>query len=743
MPSLVGSMIRRLLAVRVNGDVEPCERGRRVLIVANLPSCIAGLILGLILPRRPLVVLPPGTPQSWLERTLAKRVDHARLDVNNPIILKRLTHWLRQGRPVVIFPEGRVSDGQGLLKVYPVAALAAINSGATVVPVAITAARHSGSRHRQARRGWLFHVLTPTRIEIPPSVSVRHRREHAHAQLTRIVQEVRVASYGHKPIFESFLDAIGKFGGDRQMIEDQDEQVRSYAALLKGSLVISRWICRYTRRGENVGMLLPNVIPSVCAVLGLSAAGRVPAIFNFTAGAAAVKSAAVAAGVNTIITSSKFIARAELEALIDALDGYRIIYLEDIRAEISWLDKLWLIGFALRFPRKVIVRPSMSDPAVVLFTSGSEARPKGVVLSHEAIVSNVSQIRAVFDFSSRDKIFNPLPIYHAYSFSAGMMLSLMTGTPMFLYVSPLKYRAIPELVYRRDCTVLYGTSTFLSYYAQNASALDFRTLRCVIAGGEKLSDEVASEWMNKFGLRIYEGYGATEAAPVISLATQDNFSLGRVGRFLPGVEYQIERVEGIERGGVLHIRGPNLMLGYYRDSRPGVIEMPRSVKGEGWYDTGDVVEVDESGMVTIVGRTRRFTKVAGEMVSLDVMELVASAASPGHRHAAIVLLEDSGEEVTVLFTTDASLTRPRLAEAARSSGAPELAVARRLVTLAEIPVMFTGKTDYVSLKLLAENDSYGRLLSVAAGRTVGGTGEQSTQHGSVRTGSAPRRESPT
>jgi acyl-[acyl-carrier-protein]-phospholipid O-acyltransferase/long-chain-fatty-acid--[acyl-carrier-protein] ligase len=442
--------------------------------------------------------------------------------------------------------------------------------------------------------------------------------------------------------------------------------------------------------------------------------------------------------VKTILTSSKFIARAELESLLDALDGCRIIYLEDIRAEVSLVDKLWLMGFAFWFPRRAIARPAMSDAAVVLFTSGSEERPKGVVLSHEAIISNVSQIRAVFDFSSRDRIFNPLPIYHAYSFTAGLTLSLITGTPMVLYVSPRKYRVIPELVYCRNCTVLFGTSTFLSFYAQNANPLDFRTLRCVIAGGEKLSDEVASLWMNKFGLRIFEGYGATEAAPVISLATQENYSPGRVGRFLPGVEHRIQSVEGIDRGGVLHIRAPNLMLGYYRDTRPGVIEMPRSAMGEGWYDTGDVVEVDETGIVSIVGRTRRFTKVAGEMVSLDVMEMVARAASPEHRHAAIVLLQDNGVETTVLFSTDASLTRVRLAEAARACNAPELAVARRLVTLAEIPVMFTGKTDYVSLKSLAENDTYGRLLSVAAGRPISATGEQKVEKGSLQRSSAPR-----
>jgi acyl-[acyl-carrier-protein]-phospholipid O-acyltransferase/long-chain-fatty-acid--[acyl-carrier-protein] ligase len=728
-----------LLAVRIVGDGEQCEHERRVLVVANFPSRVAGLLLGLYLPCRPLVVMPPGVAHGIVERILLRLVDHIVLDVNNPINLKRLTRLLRQGRPVVAFPEGRVNDGQSVLKVYPVPALAAINSGACIIPAAISAMSidPSVSASRRTVRGISLRVLPPTRIESGRSAG-RHRRQQAVRQLEQIMQQVRVAAFARKPVFESFLDAIAKYGRSREMIEDQDEQVRTYGTILKGSLVISRWIRRHTTTGENVGMLLPNVIPSVCAVLGLAAAGRVPAIFNFTAGSAAVKSAAIAAGVRTVITSSKFIAHAQLEPLLQALGDYRIIYLEDLRGELGLLDKLWLMTYALWFPRKVMNKPAMSDPAVVLFTSGSEDRPKGVVLSHQAVISNVAQIRAVFDFSPQDKIFNPLPMYHAYSYTAGLMLSLITGTPMFLYVSPLKYRAIPELVYRRDCTVLYGTSTFLSYYAQNAEPMDFRKLRYVIAGGEKLSDDVALAWLNKFGLRIYEGYGTTEAAPVISLATKDAHRIGHVGRFLPGVEYQIQRVDGISRGGVLHIRAPNLMLGYYRVSRPGVIEGPRSAIGVGWYDTGDVVDVDDDGLVIILGRTKRFTKVAGEMVSLDVIEKVASVASPGHHHAAIALLQKHGAESTLLFTTDATLTRAELAEAARASGAPELAVARKLVALPEIPLLSNGKTDYVSLKALVEDDTYGRLLSAAAGRSITALQEGNADSG-VRDAGPPKR----
>jgi len=717
---MLGPVFRRLLPVRVIGDLAPCERERRVLIVANHPSRLAGLSLGLFLPRRPLVVLPPGETRGFAERLLSRLVEHVVLDVNNPAIVKQLLRVLRAGRPLIVFPEGRENNSQRVMKIYPVPALLAMKSGASIVPVsvAVSQARFLGVPVASMTAALTLHVGPQTHIDTPELGGARSRRADAARQLTSIMQDLSLMSLPHKPVFEAFLDAVSIHGRSREMIEDQGEQVKTYGFVLKASLAISRWIRRHTKPGENVGMLLPNVIPSVCAVMGLSAAGRVPAIFNYTSGAAGVKSAAVAADVRIVITSSRFISRARLEPLLEALKGYRILYLEDIRAQFGVFDKLWLICFALWFPRQVISKPHSSDPAVVLFTSGSEDRPKGVVLSHDAILSNVAQIRSVFDFSVADKILNPLPIYHAYSFTAGMMLSLVTGTPMFLYISPLKYRAIPEIAYRRDCTVLYGTSTFLSYYGREAEPVDFRTLRCVISGGEKLSDEVSNLWQEKFGLRIYEGYGATEAGPVISIATSENFRPGTAGRFLPGVEFRIQPVEGIDQGGLLHIRGPNLMLGYYRYTRPGVIEPPASAIGEGWYDTGDVVDVDRTGIVTISGRVKRFAKIAGEMVSLDVVEQVARTASPQHYHAAILLFRENEGETTVLFTTDESLTRARLLEVARSSGAHDFSAARKLLVVPEIPVLASGKTDYVGLKALIEDDTFKRLLSAATGRSA-------------------------
>ena len=720
MWSALRLILRRLLSVRVIGDLGPCERERRLLIVANHPSRMAGLVLGLVLPRRPVVVLPPGESHGFLERALSRVVEHVVLDINNPAIVKRLLRLLRAGRPLVVFPEGRENRSQRFMKIYPVPALIAMKSGASIVPVSVAVSdkRFFGVPVGRMMSAITLRVTTPTRIDIPEVVGSRPRRDDAARQLTKIMRHLSLMSSPRKPIFWTFLDAVSKHGRSREMIEDQDEQVKTYGFVLKASLAISRRIRRHTCPGENVGLLLPNVIPAVCAVMGLSAAGRVPAILNYTSGAAGVKGAVVAADIRIVITSAKFISRAKLEPLLDALEGCRILYLEDIRAQFSIIDKLWLLCFAIWFPNRVIAKPVSSDPAVVLFTSGSEDRPKGVVLSHDAILSNVAQIRSVFDFSTADKILNPLPLYHAYSFTAGMMLSLVTGTPMFLYISPLKYRAIPEIAYRRDCTVLYGTSTFLSYYGREAKPVDFRTLRCVISGGEKLSGEVAQMWLEKFGLRIYEGYGATEAGPVISLATAEYYRPGTAGRFLPGVDFRIQPVEGIDLGGRLHIRGPNLMLGYYRYARPGVLEAPSSAMGEGWYDTGDVVEVDETEMVSISGRVKRFAKIAGEMISLDVVEQVARAASAQHNHAAILLFQEHGSETIVLFTTDELLNRPRLLDAARLSGAHELAAARKVVVVPEIPLLASGKTDYVGLKSLIENETYERLLSAATGQAA-------------------------
>jgi acyl-[acyl-carrier-protein]-phospholipid O-acyltransferase/long-chain-fatty-acid--[acyl-carrier-protein] ligase len=425
-------------------------------------------------------------------------------------------------------------------------------------------------------------------------------------------------------------------------------------------------------------------------------------MLNYTAGVDAMQAACDGAQIRTIVTSRAFVEQGKLTDKLGGLKGVQLHYLEDIREQIGLGDKLWLILYAIHFPRTFELHASPEEAAVVLFTSGSEGKPKGVVLPHRAILANIAQIRAVIDFSVYDKVLNALPIFHSFGLTAGALLPVLNGASLFLYPSPLHYRVIPELAYDRGCTVLFGTSTFLANYAKFANPYDFYRLRYVVAGAETLSEAVRSQWFEKFGLRIFEGYGATETAPVIAVNTPMAYKTGTVGNLLPGIEHRLLPVSGIEHGGILHVRGPNVMSGYLKSDQPGVLQPPLSELGDGWYETGDVVQIDDEGFVKIVGRVKRFAKIAGEMVSLEVAEKVATATSPDKAHAVSSQPDAAKGEALVLFTTDGELTRELLAGKARELGVPELAVPRKIHRVESLPLLGTGKVDYVTLKRLAE-----------------------------------------
>ena len=376
---------------------------------------------------------------------------------------------------------------------------------------------------------------------------------------------------------------------------------------------------------------------------------------------------------------------------------YQIIYLEDLRVQFSWLDKLWLLA-ALCSPRRFVPRGQSQDEAVVLFTSGSEGKPKGVVLTHQNLLANMAQMRSVVAFTPSDKFLTALPLFHAFGLTAGSLFPLMTGTRLFLYPSPLHYRVIPEVAYDRDCTVMFGTSTFLAQYAKHAHPYDFYRLRYVIAGAERLSHTVRETWFEKFGIRILEGYGATETSPVLSVNTPMAYKSGTVGQFLPGIEHWLEPVPDIEDGGILHVKGPNVMKGYLLSDAPEKFVATASSHGKGWYNTGDIVSIDEAGFITIKGRLKRFAKIAGEMVSLETVEKLAQLAAPEAFHAASTRVDEIKGEALVLFTTCKTLDSIKLSEIARQRCQPTLAIAKDIRYVEALPMLGTGKVDYMQLK---------------------------------------------
>lgn len=704
--SLFRILLRLLFRVRVEGDAAQLREGR-VLIVANHDSMLDGALLGLFLPAGVTVAVSDGSLRHPLVRLLMRAVPHVVLEPSHPLALKTLMRQLQRGRPVVVFPQGQPTTTGSLTKIYDAAALIAARCNARIVPVRITGTLYTrfaavgGNFPRRRFPRVTIRILPARQLPAFPALPGKLRRRRLAEALLRLMQHMMFASRPARTLFEALLDASELHGRSTAIMEDTQRE-HSYGDLIKASLALGRLGMKLGEDRETIGVLMPNMAATVALLFGLGAMRRVPAMLNYTAGPDALRSACVAAGIKAVITSRRFVEAARLGPAIHALSTVRIIYLEDLRTRFGLFDKLWLVGWALWWPRTAIRGRDPEETAVVLFTSGSEARPKGVALSHDALLANIAQMGAVIDYGPNDKFLSSLPMYHAYALTACTLQPLLTGTRMFLYTTPLHHHVIPELAYTRACTYVFGTSTFLGHYARQAHPYDFSRVRVVVSGAEKLNAEVAALWLRKFGIRIMEGYGATECAPVLSLNTPLCYKPGTVGRLLPGIEHRVVPVPGIARGGVLHVRGPNLMRGYYLYEQPGQLQPPRSELGEGWYNTGDIVEVDEEGFVTVHGRVKRFAKIAGEMVSLENVERIAHHASPGHQHAVTIELVSQAGESTVLFTTDSGLDRSALHKAARELGAQDLAVARRIVHVPSLPLLGSGKTDYVRLKVMAE-----------------------------------------
>ncbi|MCX7672784.1 MAG: AMP-binding protein [Thiobacillaceae bacterium] len=506
-----------------------------------------------------------------------------------------------------------------------------------------------------------------------------------------------------KTLFAALVAACRRYGrATPGQWEDATPGRYSYGDLLKMTLALARLSARLTEPDEHVGVLMPNVAATVALLIGLSAQRRVPCMLNYTAGVEGMQNACRVAGVRRVITSRAFLDKAQLTQQVAALQGVDVFYLEDLRRRFTLADKLWLMGYALWFPERVVPPVDSEAPAVVLFTSGTEGLPKGVVLSHRAVLANVAQILQVFTFGPRDKIFNCLPLFHSFGLTAGALMPMVSGARVVFYPTPLHYKEIPRLIRDKGCNTLFSTSTFLHHYARYAEPEDFKGLQYVVAGAEKLAEPVRTAWRERFGIDILEGYGCTELAPVVAVNLPWANRPGTVGRLLPGIEAKLLPVEGITHGGELHLRGPNLMSGYYRPEAPGLLDPPHSAAGEGWHDTGDVAELDADGYLIIHGRLKRHAKVAGEQVCLDLTEAIARAASAEAQHASLAEPELGRGESIVLYTTDATLTRERLTAAARSLGLPELALPRRIVHRNSLPLLASGKVDYRRLRELED-----------------------------------------
>jgi len=703
---VMAGLLRLAYRVEIKGLDNYRAVGDRAVIIVNHVSFLDGLLLAAFLPGKPTFAVNTYIARKWWTKPFLAMVDTFAMDPTKPMAAKSLIKTVQSGRKCVIFPEGRITVTGSLMKVYEGPAMVADKADAPILPVRIDGAQYTPfSRLRNKVRTRLFPKITitvqsPRQFDVPAEVHGRQRREIAGVKLHAVMADMIFTSCDvDRTLFAALVHAREIHGGRQIVIEDGERDPANYRRMLRSSLVLARRLSQLGDAGQTIGILLPNSVGTAIAFFAFQANGQVPAMLNFSTGAGIMISACKTAKISTVVTSRHFVRLAKLGEEVEALSEHvDIVYLEDIGKKIGKLDKLYAL-FAGVFADSIHRRckRSPNDAAVILFTSGSEGTPKGVVLSHRNILSNIYQLAAVIDFNPSDIVFNALPVFHSFGLTAGMLLPVLSGVRTFLYPSPLHYRIVPELVYDTNATILFGTDTFLTGYARMAHPYDFYSLRYVFAGAERVKDETRAMWSEKFGLRILEGYGATETSPVLSINTPMHFRAGTVGRFLPSIAHRIEPVPGIETGGRLIVSGPNVMLGYLLAERPGVIEPVE----DGWYDTGDIVEIDETGFITIAGRAKRFAKIAGEMVSLTVVENNAVATWPDFQHAAVSIDDDRKGEQLILVTDNPNADRDALLQKAKELGFAEITVPRTILKTNSIPLLGTGKVDYLAVRDLA------------------------------------------
>src|SRR5215813_9010893 len=703
----VSILLRAFYRLEVKGLENLDKVGTHAIIALNHVSFLDGAVVLSILNKEPIFAVDHGFAQRWWVKPLLRLTRAMPLDPARPLATRTLIHAVRNGETLVIFPEGRITVTGQLMKVYDGAALIAEKSGAMVVPVRIEgleATIFSRLSRDQVRRRWFpkvrVTVLEPVRLTVDDALKGKARRQAAGAMLYQIMSDLIFRTTPtDRTVVEAMVEAAKIQGWGRIAVEDPVAGKLSYRKLLMATRVLASKFEALAGEGEAVGVMLPNANGAAATLLGMMSAGRIPAMINFTAGVANIQAACSAAEVRTIVTSRGFVDRARLDKLVDTLtETFRIIYLEDLRGTVSIGDK---IRARIRYRRALVPR-NADDPAAILFTSGSEGTPKGVVLSHRNMLCNAAQAAARIDFGRTDKVFTTLPVFHAFGLTVGLILPLVLGVPVFLYPSPLHYRIVPELVYGTNATILFGTDTFLSGYARAAHPYDFRSVRYVLAGAEPVKETTRRLWSEKFGLRILEGYGVTETAPTLALNTPMFNRFGTVGRLLPGIEARLEPVPGIEEGGRLYVRGPNVMLGYLKADRPGVLTPPE----EGWHDTGDIVTIDREGFVTIKGRAKRFAKIGGEMISLSAVENLSSELWPDAPAAVIAVPDPRRGEKLVLVSEKRGATRAALQAHAKNKGAPDLLAPAEVMLVDKLPVLGSGKADLVSVaRLVGERQS--------------------------------------
>jgi acyl-[acyl-carrier-protein]-phospholipid O-acyltransferase/long-chain-fatty-acid--[acyl-carrier-protein] ligase len=689
--------------------VEALKTPGPVLLIPNHVSWLDWLFLLVVMDDDWKFVTSSVTAEtSLLHRLLMVNEQTFPIDPTSPYAAKRMAEFLSQSGRLVLFAEGRLSRTGSLMKLFDGTGFLLQKTQAKVIPCYLRGAKRVLCSPNQEKKLWFPKVTA----HFGPALIPPHQ-EHASAaqarnaltswlrdQLVNLQFQTEM-EFGPKHLLDAIQEAA-RVHPRKSVIEDITFKPLTYRRLILATDLFAQVLKkRLDSTSRRTGVLLPNVNATPLTLMALWSLGKTPAVLNYSTGTAVMLACTELAGLTQIITSRAFVERAKLTLAPFEKAGVKFIYVEDIRSAIDPVQKL-STALRLRLWLKLWrVHDSDEATAVILFTSGSEGVPKGVELTHRNILANIHQMLAVTDLQDTDRLFTCLPMFHSFGLTVGTLLPLVRGMSLFVYPSPLHYRVVPSAFYGQDCTVLLSTNTFLNGYARKAQPYDFRSLRYLFAAAEKLQEATAKTWAQRFGVRVLEGYGATECAPCVAVNTPLQPKYGTVGRIMPGMEYRLEVVEGVETGGRLFVRGPNVMRGYLNK------EANASFKSlDGWYDTGDIVSVDAEGFFQIQGRLKRFAKVSGEMVSLTAVEEALAGAFPQYGlrcQIAIVTRPDEEKgEALIAVTNEPKLTLDEIRSAIRAKSLTNLCVPREIRCVREIPKLGTGKVNHRELQRLIE-----------------------------------------
>lgn len=702
--SLFRSLLQLFFRVEVEGVQNLVNAGSKTLIIANHVSLLDGLLIAAYLPRKITFAIDSDWGEKWYVRLFSGLVDFYPLNPANPMAIRALIEEVNKNKTVMIFPEGRISLTGSLMKVYEGAGVVAQKSGAKIIPLRIDGAQYSKFSYlgnliktKMFPKIKMF-VLPACEIDVPHGLTLREKRHLTSLQLHDIMAGmIYDTSNKNVSVFDSLLEAEKVFGSAHKIALDMSKKTLDYSQLLLKSYVLGAAYQKAFSEDEKIGIFLPNSLAAVVSFFALQSVEKIPVMLNFSFGVLPFKSCLKTVGLKVVITSRKFIGQGKLEHLEKCIleSGIRLIYLEDFATQISLVKKA--VG-CWRYLLRKSVKLQAENPAVILFTSGSEGMPKAVLLSHKNLQANILQLRLAVPFNSKDVFLNALPMFHSFGLTVGTILPLVYGVKTCFYPSPLHYRIIPEMAYDLQATVICGTDAFLYGYGRMANPYDFFTVRVAVVGGEKLKERTAVMWMKKFGVRIFEGYGTTETAPVISVNTPMYYKENTVGRFLPRIMYKLQKVQGVEDGEKLLLKGDTVMLGYIRPEEPGILQKT----GE-WYDTGDVVDIDAEGFIRIAGRVKRFAKIGGEMVSLSAIEQMLDGLYPDVKQVIVTVEDDKKGEKIILVTSSETVNIQEIRRYFQAQGLSELWIPKEVRFVKNIPLLGSGKIDYLTAKKMVES----------------------------------------